>query len=110
MAGIFGGHIFEGFGQVDKAAASSGKDLATSDKTAYIPGAPAEAAYIPQAPTVAPSPYDPTVAPYAMAPAQSNNTLLYVAGGALALGAIAYVVMGHGRGKVTANRRARRRR
>lgn len=113
MPGIFGGHIFEGFGQVktdpsfdaaDKSSmvVSDSKSGGKSGGAAFIPGVAETAAYLPPAQSY--------VGPEMIPPASSSNTTLYVvAGGALVIGAIAYLAMGR-RGKVTPNRRARRRR
>lgn len=129
MSGIFGGHIFEGFGQVDKGSDQGGKTgssdqgswsggktgssdqggLRDQRRPAFFPGSPPEPAFMPQQmPGLPASPES----PQAQVPefdARVNNTMLYVAGGVAVVGVIAYLSMGRGRGKVTANRRRRRR-
>ena len=121
MAGIFGGHLFDGLGQTTTAttplpdaasdelistlATTGGSSTApkTGGGTAYMPapsksGSAMSTAYMPPSPTYA-------------APA-SDNTVLYVVGGVAAVGLLAVIMMSGGRrgGTVTANRGKRGRR
>lgn len=125
MAGIFGGHLFQGQGLGQTTAAedaefnatiaslatpTTGSGTSTGSKTggaAYLPGVPSTgsktggAAYIPGTTTSA--------VPVPVA-APNDNTTLYVVGGVAALGILGIIMMSNRRGTVAANRGRRARR
>lgn len=120
MAGIFGGHIFEGegLGQATKTDAAAEGGGATSSKggSAYMPGGkdPSQVGQpaVYQQPTyMPPSQIDPAAYAYDPAAAGQSNTVLYVGLGVAALAAVvAVMAFGGGGRKVTANRGRRGRR